>query len=410
MTEHTQVAIVGGGQAGLSMSYLLGEQGIDHVVLERETACHDWVDRRWDSFCLVTPNFQCRLPGKSYDAGDDEGFMLRDEVHDWLRDYLASFSPPVREQTAVRRLDAGFRLETSGGDLVADQVVIATGGYHIPRTPALAEALPAGLAQLHSATYRRPEDLPAGDVLVVGTGQSGVQIAEDLHVAGRRVHLAVGSAPRAARRYRGRDTITWLEQMGHYDRSALELGNERGHDRANHYMTGRGGGHDVDLRAFAQQGMTLHGRLLGLDGDRLRFGEDLQRNLDHADEVAESIKDSIDAHIAGRGLDVPIEARYAPSWEPAAGPSELALDALGAVVWATGFRRDDGWNRLPAFDGGGFPVHLRGVSPVPGLYWLGLPWQHTWGSGRFAGVARDAQHLLEHIVARVGARTMVSVG
>ena len=253
--------------------------------------------------------------------------------------------------------------------------------------------------QLHSASYVSPGDLPDGDVLVVGTGQSGVQIAEDLHLAGRRVHLAVGSAPRAARRYRGKDTITWLEQMGHYDRSAAELGNDVRHDRANHYMSGRAPAHDIDLRQFAIEGMRLHGRLVDVDDGRLVFAGGLRADLDRADTVAQSIKDSIDGWISSHGLDAPTEPAYVPGWAPSDDePTTVAAQGISAVVWATGFRRDDTWNHLAAFDGAGFPVHERGVSPVDGLYWLGLPWQHTWGSGRFAGVARDAAYLLEHLL------------
>lgn len=405
------VVVIGAGQAGLSMSKLLCHTGIRHAVLERETACHDWADRRWESFCLVTPNAQCRLPGWTYGGEDPDGFMLRDEVSAWLRGFAASFDPPLREHTTVTRLRRegdGFTVDTDGGSWTCRQVVVATGGYHEPRLPDLAARLPETVVQQHSATFRSPGALPPGDVLVVGSGQSGVQIAEDLHLAGRRVHLAVGSAPRAARRYRGKDTITWLEQMGHYDRSAHELGNDVRHDRANHYMTGRAPAHDVDLRSFAIEGMCLHGRLVGLADGALRFAGDLGANLDRADEVAESIKDGIDGWIAARGLVAPVERRYEPVWSPADDePTALPVEDISAVVWATGFRRDDRWNHLPAFDGAGFPVHERGVSPVPGLYWLGLPWQHTWGSGRFAGVARDAAYLLDHIT---GAARLAAAG
>ncbi|MEU6142718.1 MSMEG_0569 family flavin-dependent oxidoreductase [Streptomyces sp. NPDC047081] len=402
-THHT-VAVIGGGQAGLSVSHGLRERGIGHVVVEANRVGHEWRERRWDSFCLVTPNWQCRLPGHPYAGSDPDGFMVRDEIVRYLEEYVAAFRPPLVEGVSVTRLrrsPAGvFEVATTAGEFTADQVVVATGPYHRPRIPRAAERLPAAVAQFHSSEYRNPDQLPDGAVLVVGTGQSGCQIAEDLHLAGRQVHLAVGSAPRVARFYRGRDCVAWLDEMGHYTKSidvfddadAVRL-------RVNHYVTGRDGGRDIDLRAFARDGMRLYGRLTEVGHERLEFADDLKVNLDRADAVAEGIKDAIDAHIEAGGIEAPEEARYVPVWEPDGQAGELDLAAAGvtSVIWATGFTRDHRWIEIPAFDGRGYPMHWRGVSSVPGLYFLGLPWQHTWGSGRFEAVGRDAEFLADHI-------------
>ncbi|HEY4019817.1 MAG TPA: MSMEG_0569 family flavin-dependent oxidoreductase [Pseudonocardiaceae bacterium] len=402
--EHRSVVVVGAGQAGLSMSHELTEARVDHLVLERATAGHEWTDRRWDSFCLVTPNWQCDLPGFPYPGTDPDGFMVRDEIVRYLCDYVGSFPVPLVEGVAVtglrQRQDGVFTLTTSAGDLTADQVVLATGPYQVPLVPRMAERLPERITSLHSADYRNPALLPEGAVLVVGTGQSGCQIAEDLHLAGRQVHLSVGSAPRVARRYRGRDVVAWLNDMGYYRKGIDEFGDaDAVRFRANHYVTGRDGGHDIDLRAFALHGMRLYGRLLDVRGDRVGFAPDLASHLDSADAVSESIKDSIDRHLADRDIEAPAEARYSPVWLPDNEPTELHLTDAGitSVVWCTGFGRDHRWVNVPIFDGRGYPTHQRGVTSCPGLYLLGLPWQHTWGSGRFCGVGADAAHLLERI-------------
>jgi putative flavoprotein involved in K+ transport len=404
---HRVVAVIGAGQAGLSMSYQLMEHGIDHVLLEAKQAGGEWRDRRWDSFCLVTPNWQCRLPGFPYPGADPDGFMVRDEITRYLDEYVKSFNFPLVERTGAtrlrRRADGRFLVTTTAGEFTADQVVVATGPYQVPRTPRIAERLPESITQVHSANYRNPGQLPLGEVLVVGTGQSGCQIAEDLHLAGRRVHLAVGSAPRVARRYRGRDVVAWLDDMGYYDRAISDFADaDAVRFRANHYVTGRDGGHDIDLRAFATQGMRLYGRLRNTStGGVMAFADDLAKNLDAADAVSESIKDSIDASIAASGIAAPTEPRYTPVWEPGdeAEHSELDLIEAGvtSIVWATGFGADYRWIEVPVFDGRGYPTHSRGVTSCPGLYFLGLPWQHTWGSGRFVGVAADAAHLLRRI-------------
>jgi putative flavoprotein involved in K+ transport len=401
------VVIVGGGQAGLSMSYCLTQRSVDHVVLEREHIGHEWRDRRWDSFCLVTPNWQCQLPGFPYTGDDPDGFMPRDEIVQYIEGYVKSFGPPMIEGVAAIRLrrdrKGRYLVGTSRGEMIADQVVLATGPYQVPLIPRLADRLPDHLTQIHSSQYRGPDQLPPGEVLVVGTGQSGCQIAEDLHLAGRQVHLAVGSAPRVARFYRGRDVVAWLEDIGYYRKAVSEFADaDTVRFRVNHYVTGRDGGRDIDLRAFARDGMRLYGRLVEVTGTTLRCAPDLGRNLDNADAVAESIKDSIDSYIAAHHISAVTEPRYTPVWAPAPAPAHTQLDlgntGVSSVIWSTGFGRDDRWIEVPVFDGRGYPTYDRGVTASPGLYFIGLPWQHTWGSGRLSGVAEDAAYLSERII------------
>jgi putative flavoprotein involved in K+ transport len=357
----------------------------------------------------VTPNWQCQLPGFPYSGDDPDGFMVRHEIVDYIDGFVASFNPPLREGVAVKSLKRnphhGFTLETTDGLHIADQVVIAAGGYQIPIVPRCAERLPVDIVQVHSSAYRNPAQLPAGAVLVVGSGQSGCQIAEDLHLAGRKVHLCVGDAPRVARRYRGKDVVEWLHLMGYYDLPVHEHPLREGvRDKTNHYVTGRDGGRDIDLRQHALDGMELYGRLLDVDGNLLRCDDDLAQCLDQADQVSESIKTSIDNFIARQNIAAPEEARYKPVWTPPRERPELDYRAAGitSIVWCIGFRTDYSWIDLPVFNGRVQPIHVRGVASVPGVYFLGLPWLYTWGSGRFSGVARDAEYLAEHIEARAG--------
>ena len=409
MQTHYPVVIVGGGQAGLAMSYCLKARGFDHLVFEKNTIGYSWRAKRWDSFCLVTPNWQCKLPGFHYPGADPHGFMQRDEIVQYIEAYAASFDPPLKEGVAVskvRRNEAQgvFEVETTIGNYTADQVIIAVGGYHVPKLPSIAERLPEAIVQLHSSEYRNPESLPDGKaVLVVGTGQSGCQIAEDLHLAGKQVHLCVGSAPRSPRRYRGKDVVDWLDQMGYYDLSIDEHPQkEKARTNTNHYVTGRGGGREIDLRQFALEGMQLHGRLKTIRNGKLEFADNLKQNLDQADAVAENIKKGIDSFIEKNRLEAPIEAPYQPVWEPEQALLDLDYEAanIGAVVWSTGYHSDFSWIEIPVFDGKGYPGHDRGVTDIPGFYFLGLPWLYTWGSGRFSGVARDATYLADTIVMR----------
>ena len=409
MSTHVPVAIIGGGQAGLSVSWYLSRAGVDHVVLEAQTPVHAWADSRWDNFTLVTPNWHCRLPGYVYDGADPDGFMTRDEVVGWLAGWLDTFDAPVQTFTRVTRLrngiDGGFELDTDGvagrQTLTCENAVVATGGYPIPVMPSFAGALTSSVTQIHSEQYRNADQLPDGAVLVVGTGQSGAQIAEDLHLAGRQVHLAVGSAPRVARSYRGRDCMTWLADMGLYDKPAAEYpGGKAAIEKTNHYVTGRDGGRDIDLRRFAAEGMKLYGTLVDGHDTALQFAPTLRHALDHADAVYNSICADIDAHIDRAGIPAEEPTRYVPVWAPESDPTALDLAAEGvtSIVWAIGYRPDYRWIEASAFDGGGRPMQNRGVTAVPGLSFIGLPWMHTWGSGRFLGIDRDAQHIAGAII------------
>ena len=258
--RHLPVVVVGGGQAGLCVSYELKRRGFGHVVLEQHKIGHAWRTDRWDSFCLVTPNWQCQLPGYPYQGPDPDGFMLKDEIVAYVEGFARMVDPPIHEDVTVTRVsrqpDGCYLVESTMGDWTADAVVMAISGYHVPAVPRVGERVPRDLVQIHSKDYRNPEQLPAGAVLVVGTGQSGCQIAEDLHLAGRQVHLAVGDAPRSPRQYRGKDAIKWLDEMGYYkltvDDHPLGTAVRR---KANHYFSGRGGGREIDLLKFAAEGM-----------------------------------------------------------------------------------------------------------------------------------------------------------
>jgi putative flavoprotein involved in K+ transport len=408
-STHFPVIIIGGGQAGLAMSYSLKTQGIAHVIFEKNRIAHAWATQRWDSFCLVTPNWQCKLPGYPYPGNDPNGFMLKDDIVRYVQDYAKLIEAPVREGVAVKRVaktDAGrFAVETSDGAFTADAVVFAVSGYHVPQIPRIAERIAPNIHQIHSSAYKNPAQLPGGAVLVVGTGQSGCQIAEDLHLAGRAVHLVVGSAPRCPRVYRGRDAVDWLSDLGQYD---LPVGKHPAGDgvrrKANHYLTGRDGGRDIDLRRFALEGMKLYGRLDTVENGILHFQDDLAKNLDGADAVYNGICGLIDRHIAEQGIAAPEGAHYQPVWQPEQAPAALdpAAAGISSIVWSTGFRPDWSWVELPIFNGAGYPVHHRGVTAMDGAYVLGLPWLHTWGSGRFVGVGRDAGFLAERIADQFG--------
>lgn len=403
-TEYISVVIIGGGQAGLSASYCLRKRGVDdHVIFEKHRIAHSWRTGRWDSFRLVTPNHQCRLPGHPCPGDDPEGFMTRDEIVDSIERFAKSFRPPVLEGitvTSVTQHDGYFHLTTNQGSWYCDDVIVAIGGSHIPFIPAGADRIPNHIRQLHALDYQRSSQLPAGETVVVGSGQSGVQIMEDLHLDGRKVHLCLGNAPRSPRRYRGKDAFTWLEEMG--DCTTPVVGQP---DPTNPlattdpYLTG----HAIDLRQFALDGVKLHGSVEGIDFNKFTVRQDLAAKLDMADRAYNSICQRIDDYISAHQIEAPEDSHYVPTWVPETEPIELnfAANNITCIIWCTGFLPDFKFIKLPVFNMRGFPETDRGVTDIPGLYFLGLPWMHTWGSARLSGIAEDADYIASHIAASI---------
>ena len=409
MDKTFDTVVIGGGQAGLSASYHLQKRNVNHIVLDRQSPGWTWQNQRWDSFCLVTPNWQCQLPGFPYSGPDPQGFMAKEDIVTYVKAFADYINPPLRSGVTVTAVtsnkDLGFCVETDQGLFYARSVIVAIGANHNPITvPSVADGLPHRIQQLHALTYRNPESLPDGDVVIFGSGQSGCQIAEDCHLAGRKVHLAVGSAPRSPRRYRGRDVVDWLNELGHYDLTVDEHPLGKGAAaKTNHYVTGRGGGHEIDLRRFYLDGMGLYGHLSGYRNGHLEFADDLTKNLDNADAAAFKIRKMIDQWIEQKGIVAPTELAYVPPWTPGNDhPQKLNVDQVGSVIWCIGFCADFSFIKFPIFDQRGIPEHQRGITQIPGLAFVGLPWQHTWGSGRFASVGDDAEFIVEQLPTMIG--------
>ena len=412
MTERIETLIVGGGQAGLTLSYYLRGRGREHLILERARVAERWRSERWDSLTFQFPSWSIRLPGLDYRGGDPEGFAPRDEVVRFLDAYRVHIGAPVREGVAVRTVTrpAGrFRVETEAVTFEAATVVAATGPYQAPVVPAAAAALPSNIVQVHASRYRSPAALPEGAVLVVGSGASGCQIVEDLLDAGRAVHLSVGRHRRVPRRYRGRDVFWWIDRMGALDQTLAERPDARG--TPNPLVTGAHGGHDIDLRAYARAGVTLYGHLRGARDGRLLFDDDVAREIARGDEGMIAFARAADEWALREGLGPPRDDERVDCLSSRGGlapvsglasPPALDLRAAGiaAVVWATGFRPDFGWIRLPVLDADGDAVHRLGTTACPGFYFLGLPWLSKLKSSVLCGVGEDAERLASVIAER----------
>jgi putative flavoprotein involved in K+ transport len=409
-TERIDTLIIGAGQAGLAMSHMLSRRGCDHLVVERHRIAERWRSERWDGLRFQFPNWSVRLPEFQFTYRDADGFATSAEIVDFLSAYADFVKAPVRcgvDVTSLRRDGTGFVAETSTGAIAARNVVVATGPYQRAIAPPLARNVDS-IFQIHASRYTNPDQLPPGAVLVVGSGASGAQIAEELGREGRRVFVSVGRHKRMPRRYRSRDLIWWLRELG-LDRTPVE---KRGPDRALPLITGAYGGHTIDFREFAAQGMTLLGHVTAARDRAMDFATDVAATLAAGDATYLAFLDLVDGHIQRHGLDLPEEpAARTMLPDPVCVTAPLArlsfADAgISAIIWATGYGVDFGWVDIPVFDTSGEPIHRKGVTDVPGLYFLGLQWLSRMNSSFLSGVGDDASFLADHVSMRGKANSL----
>lgn len=403
MTTRVQTLIVGAGQAGLAISQVLTTLGHDHLLVDRGHVGERWRTERWDSFTLLTPNWQTRLPGFRYTGSDPAGFMTRDQVVGFLSRYARTFEAPVRAGVTVTGVDPappGWIVRTDVGRIHATNVVVATGHYDRPAIPAMAAGLPAQVHQLHTSAYRNPEQLPSGAVLVVGAGPSGQQIAAELACAGRQVYIAVGHHRPLPRRYRGQDAYWWMDRMGMLERTVDSLREPKSPRRAPSVVLA-GGERDLNLYRLVEHGVVPTGRLSAIDRGHVRFDDDLPARLAEADLNVRRLRDAVDAYVEQYGVDAPVEDISPPApaiWAHRSPRSlDLARAGVSTVVWATGYGRDYSWINAPVFDAEGEPIQRRGVTAAPGLSFLGLRWQYRRKSNFIDGVGDDATYLADVI-------------
>lgn len=402
--ERPDVLVVGAGQAGLSLSHELTRAKVEHLVLERGRIGQGWRNR-WDSFCLVTPNWAIRLPDGDYDGADPDGFMPRDEIVAFLQRYASSFDAPVREGVEVRRVgrsNGRFEVETSVGPMQPRRVVLASGAYQSSHRPTGAASLPANLLQIDSGAYRNPGELPGGAVLIIGSGQSGCQLAEELHKAGRHVVLACGRAPWFPRRFGGHDGVWWVLQSGFLDQTVESLEDPRARLAANGQATGHEGGHDLNLRTLQEMGVTLAGHFLAADASAFHFAPDLLETARWGDEQYHEFADVIRQGAREMGLADPGLSDPPPF--VAEQPERISHDGFSTVIFAGGYRPAyRSWLPWPdAFDEFGFPIHTDGESTVvPGLHFIGVHFLRKRKSSLLVGVGEDAQVVAARIVAAI---------
>jgi putative flavoprotein involved in K+ transport len=406
--QETDTVVVGAGQAGLAVSCLLTEAKVPHVVIERGSVGESWRSQRWDSFALNTPNLFNRLPGMALDDADPDGFAPRDEVVGFFERYAASFGAPVLEHTAVTSLEhqshGKFRVETTNGTFRARNAVVCSGALSEPVLPEAAAGVPEGLTSISASDYRGAAALPDGAVIVVGSAQSGCQIAEDLLDAGRDVYLCVSKVARAPRTYRGRDGIAWLHDAGFFDMTVAQLQDPNMQYAAQPQISGTKGGHTVSLQSLARDGATLLGRADRFEGNVLKLVPNVRECAVFADAACAQLKALIDGFIEAAGIDAP-PAEPDPNEPPMpelGGSDELrdlSLDGVSTVIWCTGFTGNFSWIKHDIFDERGLPRHEDGVGPIPGLFFVGFPWLSSRKSGILSGVTEDATRIAALITA-----------
>ena len=416
-------AIVGAGQAGLGVSYFLKSENRKHIVFERGRIGESWLSQRWDLFRLNTPNFMNALPGFPYEGTEPGCFATRDELVNYFQRYVENFHLPVRTGVTVSSVEPAeeegcFVVKTRADNqeeesVLSRSIVVACGIQRTPKIPPIRSQIPDSITQLHTADYRNAAALRPGAVVIVGSGQSGCQIAEDLLSAGRMVYLCSSKVGRAARRYRGRDVLEWWIETKFLDVTLASLEDKSISRAPQPQISGIGRfGHTISLQDLAHQGVVILGRLLEVEGDTLTLGEEAAAHVRFADEFSQRLNNNVDTYLAKAGIALPpLDADPAdmpdPQCECVSPLRRLNLGEakVSTVIWATGFTGDFGWIHLPVLDAEGRPMHQRGISPVRGLYFLGFPWLSSRKSGIIYGVEEDARYVATAIEQQLSSST-----
>lgn len=397
--------IIGAGHAGLAMSHCLSERAIEHIVLERGEIANSWRHERWDSLTLLTPNWQCRLPGLSYSGDDPDGFMRMPELIDFIDEYAEFSKAPVRTKTAVvsvRRDKEKYRVMTEDNEWHCRAVVVASGACNVPVVPAVSEDVPAEVQMLTPHEYRGPDQLEPGGVMVVGASATGLQFAEEIQRSGRPVTIAVGEHVRMPRVYRGRDILWWMHASGIWDERYDEVDDiVRARRLPSPQLVGSNDHSTLDLNVMTDAGAKILGRLMGVRNGVAQFSGSLRNVCALADLKMGRMLDTLDewADAGGKTSQFGPVERFEATRVEKAPPLTLDLGSgeIRTIIWATGFRPDYSWLDVPVIDRKGLIRHDGGIVESPGMFVIGLPVLRRRNSSFIHGAEDDAKYLSEHL-------------